>query len=119
MPKAPRQCPTQGCTNLIRHTRYCPEHTKSWQGPRTESSKITSTSDWKKLRTEVLERDNYTCQIQLPGICIGHATHVDKVRPANAGGTGNDRNARAACKPCNEHKGRTTDKHFTQTTDRH
>lgn len=112
MPRAPRKCPVQGCEELIRNARYCEQHTreKSWSGPRTESSKATSTTRWKKLRRQVLDRDGHLCQIQTPGICTVRATHVDKVRAAARGGDVDLANLRASCASCNQHKGRTADK---------
>ena len=112
MPKAPRRCPggRGTCTNLIRHTRYCPDHTVAWQGPRTESSKATSTSAWQRIRLEILERDNYQCQIRGPK-CTGRATQVDKIKPAASGRVDiRHPNLRAACEPCNQHKARTSDR---------
>lgn len=112
MPKAPRKCPTSGCTNRITHTRYCPEHTTAWAGPRTASSAITQSHEWRALAAEIKRRDNYRCQIQYPGRCTGHATTVDKIKPAARGGDWRDRtNLRAACEPCNLHKARTIDRH--------
>jgi 5-methylcytosine-specific restriction protein A len=102
MPRAPRRCPGDhgNCTALIRNTRYCPEHTVAWAGGRTASSRITSTTAWKKLRREVLVRDGYQCQEQGP-TCIGYATEVDHTHNAATGGAAVDpANARAICAPC-------------------
>ena len=113
MPKAPRRCPAQGCDNLIRHTRYCPEHTaeKAWSGPRTESSRVTSEAAWRQLRVVVLERDGHQCQIKGP-TCTGIATQVDHIVPVAQGGSRFDPdNSRAACPECNGLKARTTDRH--------
>ncbi|WP_227979968.1 HNH endonuclease [Nocardia spumae] len=61
MPKAPRRCPTPGCPNLIRHTQYCPDHTEAWAG--STRGQATSHSGWRRLREQILERDNYTCYL--------------------------------------------------------
>lgn len=85
MPRAPRRCPggNGNCTNPIRNTRYCPDHTEAWKGERTGSSRVTSDRRWKeKVRPQVLQDAGYQCQIQFPGICIGYATTVDKIQPA-------------------------------------
>ena len=83
----------------------------AWAGPRTASSRITGTRAWQKLAKQVLREDNYTCQIQTPGICTHHATVVDKIVPAaRQPELAWDRtNLRASCAPCNQHKARTTD----------
>lgn len=113
MPRAPRQCPTAGCDNLIRGSvRYCPQHTRAWAGPPTVSDAATSNPAWRRLRLKILKRDGYQCQIRYPSICTGRATTVDKVIPAarEPGRALDSTNLRGACRPCNEHKGRTTDR---------
>lgn len=56
---------------------------------------------WKKVRKQILERDNYVCQIQGP-TCTFQATEVDHIVPTEDGGPKYDHdNLRAACKPCN------------------
>ncbi|WP_454232163.1 HNH endonuclease [Mycolicibacterium fortuitum] len=115
MPRAPRRCPGDNgkCTNLIRNTRYCPDHTEAWKGERTASSRATSSWEWQsKIRPAILQRDGYTCQIRTPGICIGYATTVDKIVPAaqRPDLAHVASNLRAACDPCNEHKARTGDR---------
>jgi hypothetical protein len=56
---------------------------------------------WQRLRKQILERDQYLCQIQAPR-CTTHATHVDHITPVTDGGAWWDtNNLRAACKNCN------------------
>ena len=113
MPRAPRRCPGRkgACTNLITSTRYCPECTVSWRGPRTNSSKVTTTSAWQKAQRDYLKRHTQ-CKIQYPGICTGRATTVDKIKPAarRPDLALDQENWQAACRPCNEHKARTEDR---------
>lgn len=113
MPRAPRQCPAADCDNLIRGAqRYCDDHDQPWKGPRTASSTVVSTTAWKQLRLDILDRDGHQCQIQYPGRCTGRATTVDKIQPAarRPDLALDPDNLRAACRPCNEHKGRTEDR---------
>jgi 5-methylcytosine-specific restriction protein A len=78
MPKAPRRCPARGCTELIKHTKYCPDHTPSW----TEASGWRKPAGWDRDRQTVLERDDYTCHV-----CGGSgADTVDHVIPQSQGG---------------------------------
>lgn len=116
MPRARRHCPGAHatCPNLIDSSqRYCPEHQpQPWHGPRTASSKTAGTRAWKQFRLTILRRDHYQCQIRTEGICIGHASVVDKIIPAarRPDLAMDPANCRAACPPCNDHKARTTDR---------
>lgn len=114
MPRAPRRCPGGHgtCTNLIRNARYCDEHNVAWKGPRTASSRATSSWEWQQLRPAILERDGYECQIRTEGICTGYATTVDKIVPAarRPDLALDPANLRAACDACNERKALTTDR---------
>ena len=114
MPRAPRSCPGADyqCPNVITTGRYCAEHTIAWRGERTASSHVTTTPAWRRLRQIVLKRDGYTCQLQLPGICTGRATVVDKIIPAarRPDLALDPANARASCHPCNDAKARTDDR---------
>lgn len=56
---------------------------------------------WQRLRKQILERDQYLCQIRAPR-CTTHATQVDHITPVTDGGAWWDtNNLRAACKNCN------------------
>jgi 5-methylcytosine-specific restriction enzyme A len=72
-------------------------HAQSWQ--------------WKKLAKAIKERDHYECQINGPH-CIGNATTVDHIQPVSKRPDLADdpTNLRAACRPCNNHKGHTSDR---------
>jgi 5-methylcytosine-specific restriction endonuclease McrA len=107
MPKAPRMCPGgEGtCTNLITVQTYCADHRKSWHGRTTGQG---STRAWRAVRLQVLQRDDYQCQLRY-NVCIGHASEVDHIDDiaTNAG----DRaitppidRLRAACHPCHQER---------------
>jgi hypothetical protein len=55
-----------------------------------------STTAWRKIRAEVLFRDNYTCQW-----CGADANTVDHVIERSQGGTDSMDNLIAACNKCN------------------
>ena len=60
-----------------------------------------SSSTWKRVRLQVLERDAYVCQIQGRN-CTHKATAVDHIVPALSGGAKFDpSNLRATCTNCN------------------
>ncbi|GAB4672041.1 HNH endonuclease [Mycobacterium avium] len=73
-----------------------------WQrGRPTASATVTRGYEWQRLRRRVLARDDYTCQIRLPG-CVDEATEVDKCIPASVDPSLalDEDNCRATCKPC-------------------
>ncbi len=106
MPRAPRRCPGDNyqCPNLITSDRHCPDHRKPWDGTRTKSGEVTSTAAWKRVRKQVLERDDYKCRIRGPR-CTGDATQVDHIVNVAAGGAKLDpNNLQSACPSCNAQK---------------
>lgn len=114
MPRAPKHCGVNGCTTIVPSGKRCTAHANGWKNsPRTASSEITSTWQWRQLVPVILERDHHRCQIQYPGRCTGTATVVDKIIPASHRPdlALNQTNLRAACRACNDHKARTTDRH--------
>lgn len=65
---------------------------KSWAGG--------STSAWRRVRRQVLVRDDYLCQIKIRGTCTGAAQHVHHVLGRAI--TGDDPTYLvAACAACN------------------
>lgn len=59
-----------------------------------------STSQWRKIRQRILQRDGYTCQA-----CGGEGNSVDHILPRLAGGTDDDWNLQTLCGSCNSSKG--------------
>ena len=56
---------------------------------------------WKRIRLEVLQRDDNRCQIRAHG-CTQVAEVVDHILPVSMGGDWYDKeNLRAACSRCN------------------
>jgi len=64
----------------------------------------TTTPAHRAQRLRVLRRDRYRCQLQYPGRCIGTATEMDHKDNVASGGSDNDANQQAACKPCHAKK---------------
>jgi 5-methylcytosine-specific restriction endonuclease McrA len=58
-----------------------------------------STYRWRKLRKEILTRDDFRCIY-----CGSTATHVDHVTPLDKGGTDEPDNLVSACATCNLRK---------------
>ena len=61
-----------------------------------------SATEWRRLRTAVLERDGFACQYCGSTDAPLEADHVE---PFSAGGLSVLENLRTACKPCNRSKG--------------
>ena len=64
---------------------------------------------WRRTRLAVLRRDKHRCQLQYPGICIGHATEVDHITNIAATHTRrrdaiNPSHCQAVCRPCHAEK---------------
>lgn len=64
----------------------------------------TNSTAWRKVSRMVLVRDDYVCQLALPG-CEGRATTADHVIPVSLGGSDHPSNLRAACRRCNSRQG--------------
>ena len=56
-------------------------------------------TEWKRVRLEVLQRDQYTCSY-----CGGEANEVDHIHPRSKGGSDEPENLAAACRRCNNAK---------------
>lgn len=79
----------------------------SWSDQRqTASSATHGNRRWRQLRSRRLHLDHFQCQLQIKGVCLGHATVVDVVVPISV--TGPRRIAldqiQSACGPCHAKK---------------
>lgn len=92
--------PCLACGRLSPRTRCRPcEHKQDKQYDRYHRA----------LRLVVLERDGYECQCEGCPACGGHpcGTHAltaDHIIPLARGGTSNENNLQAMCRPCNSSK---------------
>jgi 5-methylcytosine-specific restriction endonuclease McrA len=65
----------------------------------------TGSKAWRAVRQRVLERDDFKCQLRLPG-CKAVADEVDHSVPREVGGVLYDEaNLRASCGSCNRSQG--------------
>lgn len=81
------------CGDVIFQGSRCPAHTYP-----TGTSRPGS----RRYRSEVLMRDNHTCQN-----CGRFGIHVDHIKPLRDGGTDELSNLRVLCQSCNLSKGAT------------
>lgn len=61
-------------------------------------------SDWQTRKRVVLDRDEYRCYLQLPGVCTGEAITADHIVPRSQGGSDEYENLAAICGPCHKVK---------------
>jgi 5-methylcytosine-specific restriction endonuclease McrA len=64
-----------------------------------------TSSAQRRLYDQVITRDGAQCQLKYPSICLTTATTADHILPVSKGGKDRADNLRAACIPCNEHRG--------------
>jgi 5-methylcytosine-specific restriction enzyme A len=88
MPRAPKECPYNGCETRITSGRYCAEHSNNWkQSP----SGWVKPPGWDRTRRQILERDQGICHLcHQPG-----ADTVDHLRPKSRGGSDHPNNLAA------------------------
>lgn len=101
---APKPCSQAGCGVLVRDgTNRCPKHPKvnsfadQRRGNRHERG---YGSAWDKLRALVLARDCGLCQVCSAAGRVSLANAVDHIKPKAEGGTDDESNLQAICKPC-------------------
>jgi 5-methylcytosine-specific restriction enzyme A len=103
MRRAPKACDAKDCTKLVYDgTGRCEDHPARRHGWGDGSGR-TSDSEWQGIRQQVLQRDNYRCQIRGPK-CEIAATQVDHITPVYKGGTRELDNLRGSCRKCHSAK---------------
>ena len=110
MPKTP--CRASGCKNLVnrKDKGYCETHAHmryGWakvQARQGSSSQRGYGSAWRKLRTAIMERDGYLCQVCLKADRLTPAHAVDHIINKASGGTDDPSNLQAICHACHRTK---------------
>jgi 5-methylcytosine-specific restriction protein A len=105
MPRKPkRPCSYPGCPRLT-EGRYCEEHKKlaDRQYDRYSRDKAArrmyASGEWKKIRTRFLELHPLCERCRQEGR-LTKATEVHHILPLRHGGTHDEKNLMALCKPC-------------------
>ena len=84
--------------------RYCLEHEKQRGWVRGRNETRTNRPEHEARRARILKRDNHSCQLRYPGICLGTATICDHIVALGLGGADTDENCAAACLACSRKK---------------
>lgn len=100
----PRACTSPGCPAYVTKRGRCDKHQpKAWAKQGSGSSRGYGWK-WSALRRQVLERDDYLCQVCLNAKRISKANEVDHIIPKASGGRDTVGNLRAICKSCHSVK---------------
>lgn len=108
-----RPCREFGCPNLVtsQHQKgFCDEHAdkrSNWNNRLQRNGSTTARGyghDWRKLRLQVLRRDEYLCVKCAQAGLVVEATDVDHIIPKHDGGTNDMSNLQSLCSPCHKEK---------------
>src|SRR5262245_40732128 len=77
---------------------------QGWADRRTSRHERGYGTAWDKLRTRILERDHGICQPCQGAGRLTLASQVDHIKPKADGGTDDEANLQAICKPCHDAK---------------
>lgn len=106
---APKVCAHAGCMAIASSGSRCDKHISeatswgAWQNGRTSSQRGYGAM-WRKIRADVMVRDNYLCQTCKRAKTITAANAVDHIKPKSQGGTDNMNNLEAICNDCHKTK---------------
>jgi 5-methylcytosine-specific restriction enzyme A len=110
---AAKPCRHTGCSALVSDgTGFCGAHQADRKANRFGDERRGSSasrgygSSWRKLRDQVMRRDNGLCQPCLKAGRVTQASAVDHVVPKSEGGTDAEGNLQAICEAC--HKAKTS-----------
>lgn len=109
MPKAPpRPCTAPRCKDMATKAGKCAAHyvkPKAWVSSEGRSAAERGYGyAWKKIRDRIMARDKHLCQPCLNGGRPTQAREVDHIIKKADGGTDDDDNLQAICKPCHKAK---------------
>lgn len=104
--RAPTMCRHPRCKVLV-HDRsgFCQAHQRTWRITSTGSATERGYgAEWRKLRYQILLRDNGLCQPHARMGKLVQATEVDHIRNKASGGTDDPSNLQAICRDCHRRK---------------
>jgi 5-methylcytosine-specific restriction endonuclease McrA len=97
----PRPC--LDCGRLIPSGTRCGRCRKTQDAKRGTTKQRGYHDGWDRLSKRVIARDGGVCQLQL-SCCTQIATTTDHIVPRSKGGSSEESNLQAACRPCNSAK---------------
>lgn len=110
MPSKPlKPCSHPGCevltiqTHCIKHESQHKQERSNWSTQKTSTERGYGWT-WQKIRKLVMLRDGGLCQSCLANGIIKEAQEVDHILPKAQGGTDEEHNLQALCKPCHQDK---------------
>jgi len=100
---APRPCPKHPKVLLKRGEQcpHCPKH--GWNHTQNERERGYGWT-WRKIRKQILARDNYLCQPCLRAGRLTPAKEVDHIIPKAKGGKDDNDNLQSICVACHKEK---------------
>jgi 5-methylcytosine-specific restriction protein A len=108
--RSQRPCSVPGCTNLCAN-RWCEIHekdktvTRKYDLYRGSSTERGYGGEWRKVRLQILKRDNFLCVACLATGRPTTATDVDHIVPMARGGARLDpNNLQSLCSVCHKRK---------------
>ncbi|MCY0389139.1 HNH endonuclease [Robbsia sp. Bb-Pol-6] len=111
MPSRPlRPCKHRGCPTLVAGgATYCPAHAGEavkWQPDARRGNRHARGygNAWLRVRAAILRRDCGICQACRRAGRVSEATDVDHITPKAGGGTDDEDNLEALCRPCHRAK---------------
>ncbi|WP_213778866.1 HNH endonuclease [Caballeronia sp. dw_276] len=107
--KAPTPCRHAGCAALVDKPGFCDAHQREssgWQRDEHRGSRHERGygSYWTRLRTRILTRDCGLCQPCLREQRVTKGDAVDHIVSRAEGGSDDENNLQAICKPCHAAK---------------
>jgi 5-methylcytosine-specific restriction protein A len=98
--KAKRWC--SRCKTV--HAGECPKREAWAESRRQRKTKRLTGRPWRRLRDQILERDNYLCQEHYRQGKLVAAAEVDHIVAVTAGGNDDESNLEAICTECHKVK---------------
>ncbi|AXY60015.1 HNH endonuclease [Acinetobacter sp. WCHAc010052] len=108
-----RPCREYNCSGVVNsqaQNGYCDKHASkrsNWNRRQDRSGSTTQRGyghAWRKLREQILKRDEYLCVICRADGRTTEATDVDHIVSKAHGGTDDQSNLQALCSPCHKSK---------------
>ncbi|SEG20723.1 HNH endonuclease [Marinobacterium lutimaris] len=103
--KPPRPCRAPACSGKTTAAHgYCEEHEHLHKPFASRKGSGRGGRPWRRKRDAIMKRDRWLCQPCKRAGRTTPAVHVDHIINKQSGGTDDDHNLEAICKPCHDAK---------------